>query len=154
MVRLDDDRAAGDVVVLVDVPLCHVDQVVVAHAAGRIGHARQAEVSAIGQEGGKQGRQVGRRAAGAQMGEAGGEPRGQRNILHDLGHANPWQHAVEASVLCSTAHNEERFLLGGAAHQRRHEHTRLGAAPVSKKRIGLNLAAIPSMGFASRSPLI
>ena len=50
--------------------------------------------------------------------------------------------------------NEERFLLGGAAHERCHERTGLGAAPVSKKRIGLNLAAIPPMGFASPSPLI
>ena len=45
-------------------------------------------------------------------------------------------------------------MLGGAAHERCHERTRLGAAPVSKKRIGLNLAAIPPMGFASLSPAV
>ena len=45
-------------------------------------------------------------------------------------------------------------MLGGAAHKRRHEHTRLGAASVSKKRIGLNLAAIPPMGLASLSPSV
>jgi len=97
MVRLDDDGAARGVIVLVDVPLRHVDQVMVAQATGRTGHARQAKVGAIGQEGGKQGRQVGGRVAGAQMGEAGGEPRGQRDILHNLGDAHPRQHAVEAS---------------------------------------------------------
>ncbi len=97
MVRLDNDGAAGSVVVFVNVPLRHVDQVVVAQAAGRIGHARQAKVGAVCQEGGKQGRQVGGRVVSAQVGEAGGKPRGLRNILYDLGHTNPWQHAIEAS---------------------------------------------------------
>jgi hypothetical protein len=48
-----------------------------------------------------------------------------------------------------TCDNEERFLLSGAAHEGCHEHTEVGAAPVSKKRIGLNRAVRSPMGFAS-----
>ena len=44
-------------------------------------------------------------------------------------------------------HNEERFLLSGAAHRRCRGRTAFGAAPVSKKRIGLNRAPRLPMGF-------
>jgi len=48
--------------------------------------------------------------------------------------------------------NEDRFLLSGTAHERCRERAVLGAAPVSTKRIGLNGAAKPPMGFAQRVP--
>ena len=67
-----------------------------------------------------------------------------------------WAHHPTRNLLRGVVveHKEERFLLTGAAPERCHERTRLGAAPVSKKRIGLNLAAIPPMGFASLSPAV
>jgi hypothetical protein len=47
----------------------------------------------------------------------------------------------------TTRDNEERFLLSGAAHRRCCGRTAFGAAPVSKKRIGLNRAPRLPMGF-------
>ena len=61
---------------------------------------------------------------------------------------------LRAAAATALNDNEERFLLGGAAHQRCPERTRLEAAPVSKKRIGLNRAPRLPMGFASFGPAI
>jgi hypothetical protein len=80
VVRLHDDGAAGRRVVLVNVPLRLVDQVMVAQAAGGVRHAGQADVGAVGQERREQGGQVRRLMAGAEVGEAGGEPGRLRDI--------------------------------------------------------------------------
>jgi hypothetical protein len=42
--------------------------------------------------------------------------------------------------------NEERFWLGGAAHGRGGGHEKVGTAPVSQKRVGLNRHAETAMG--------
>src|SRR5271170_7510136 len=45
--------------------------------------------------------------------------------------------------------NEERFLLSGAAHKRWHGRAAVGAAPVSKRRIGLNRGPATAMGIVA-----
>lgn len=87
--------ARGGVIVVADVPLRDVDQMVVAVAARGIRHAREAEIGAIGKNGREQCRLVGRRIAGAQMGEAVGEPGPGIDLGQNLGDPHPGQQAVE-----------------------------------------------------------
>jgi hypothetical protein len=46
---VDNGGACGDVVVVADVPLRHVDEMMIAEATRRIGHAREAEIGAVGE---------------------------------------------------------------------------------------------------------
>ena len=62
--------------------------------------------------------------------------------------------AAPNSVLCGAPHNAERFLLSGAAHGADAFGPMFGAAPVSKKRIGLDRAPELVMGIVWRSPSI
>ncbi len=56
------------------------------------------------------------------------------------------------SALCRARHNEERFWLGGAAHECRCWPSVMEAAPVSQKRVGLNRCPELAMGIvAARS---
>lgn len=61
---------------------------------------------------------------------------------------------VNRTLVRKLEDNEERVLLGGAAHERCHVRTGLGAAPVSKKRIGLNREPRWPRGGLRRSILI
>jgi hypothetical protein len=47
---------------------------------------------------------------------------------------------------CRTGRNEERFSLGGAAHERWDVSAKVQAAPVSEKRVGLNRSPRPGYG--------
>jgi transposase-like protein len=51
-----------------------------------------------------------------------------------------------------TLENVERFWLGGAAHKRRRERVKVGAAPVSQKRVGLKRPQRRSMGIVMEAP--
>ena len=44
---VDDGGARGDVIVVADVPLRHVDETMIAEAARGIGHARETEIGAV-----------------------------------------------------------------------------------------------------------
>jgi hypothetical protein len=56
------------------------------------------------------------------------------------------------SAVCDAPHNEERFWLGGAAHECRCRPSAMEAAPVSQKRVGLNRCPELAMGIvATRS---
>ena len=96
VVGVDDGGAGGDVVVVADVPLRDVDQMVVAEAARRVGHAGEAEIGAVGEDRRQQGRFVGCRVAGAQVGEAVGEAGPAVDVGQDLGDPHPRQQAVPA----------------------------------------------------------
>lgn len=74
----------------------HVDQVVVTEAVRRIGHAGEAEISAVREHRGQQGWLVCRRVAGAQMREAIGESGPGIDIAQDFGDAHPRQHPVQS----------------------------------------------------------
>jgi len=69
VVRVDDGGAGGDVVVVADVPLRHVDEVMVAEASRRVGHTGEAQIGAVGEHGRQQRRFVGGGNAGTQMQE-------------------------------------------------------------------------------------
>jgi hypothetical protein len=47
VVRVDDGGAGGDVVVVTDVPLRHVDEVMVTKTARCVGHAGEAQIGAV-----------------------------------------------------------------------------------------------------------
>ena len=49
VVRVDDGGTGGDVVVVADVPLRDVDEMMIAEAARRVGHAGEAEIGAVGE---------------------------------------------------------------------------------------------------------
>src|SRR3954469_5271592 len=70
VMNVDDGGSSGDVVVVADMPLRHVDQMMVAEAARCVGHASQAKVGAIGEDTCQKCRFVGSWIAAAQMGEA------------------------------------------------------------------------------------
>jgi hypothetical protein len=67
LVRVGDGGTGSDVIVVADVPLRHVDEVMVAKAARRVGHAGEAEIGAVGEHGCQQRRFVGGGIAGTQM---------------------------------------------------------------------------------------
>ena len=92
---VDDGGAGGDVVVVADVPLRHVDQMMVAEAARRVGHAGEAEIGAVGEHRRQQRRFVGGRIAGAQMREPVGESGPRIDIAQHLGDPHPRQHSVQ-----------------------------------------------------------
>jgi len=71
--RVDDGGAGGDVVAVADVPLRDVDEVMVAEAPRRVGHAGEAQIGAVGENRRQQRRFVGGGIAGAQMHEPVGE---------------------------------------------------------------------------------
>jgi hypothetical protein len=73
VVRVDDGSTGGDVIVIADVPLRHVDEVKIAEASRRIGHAGEAKIRAVGEHRRQQRRFVGGGIAGAQMHEPIGE---------------------------------------------------------------------------------
>jgi hypothetical protein len=52
-------------------------------------------------------------------------------------------------LIKNQTHNEERFWLGGAAHERGGWASVVRAAPVSQKRVGLNRRAETAMGIVS-----
>ena len=95
VVGVDDGGAGGDVVVVADVPLRHVDEMVVAEAARRIGHAGEAEIGAVGEHRRQQRRLVGGRIAGAQMREPVGKAGPRIDIAQHLGDPHPRQHPVQ-----------------------------------------------------------
>ena len=94
--RVDDRGAGGDIVVVADVPLRHVDQMEIAEAARRVGHAGEAEVGAVGENRRQQRRYIGGRIAGAQMGEPVGEAGPAVDVAQDLGDPHTRQHAVQS----------------------------------------------------------
>jgi hypothetical protein len=49
VVRVDDGGAGGDIVVVADVPLRHVDEMMVAETPRRVGHAGEAQIGAVGE---------------------------------------------------------------------------------------------------------
>ena len=61
-----------------------------------LGHARQAEIEAVGQEARHQDSRVGDPLAAAQMGEAVGEQRPARHLRQQVGDADARQHRIEA----------------------------------------------------------
>jgi hypothetical protein len=70
LVCIDDGGAGGNVVVVADVPLRHVDEVVIAEAARRIGHAGEAKIGAVGEHRRQQRPFVGGGIASAQVHES------------------------------------------------------------------------------------
>ncbi len=92
---VDDGGAGGDVVVVADVPLRHVDEMMIAEAARRIGHAGEAEIGAVGEHRRQQRRFVGGGIAGAQMHEPFGESGPSVDIAQNLGDPHPRQHSVQ-----------------------------------------------------------
>ncbi len=109
VMRVDDRGARGDVVVVVDVPLRDVDQVMVGQAVRGVGHARQTQVRAVGQDGSEQRRLVGGRVACAQMGEAVGEPCPGIDVSQDLGDAHARQQAFQARCKQARRLRRRRF---------------------------------------------
>ena len=95
MVRVDDGGTGGDVVVVADVPLRHVDEVMVAEASRRVGHSGEAQIGAVGEHRRQQRRFVGGGIAGAQMHEPVGESSPSVDIAQNLGDPRPGQHSVE-----------------------------------------------------------
>ena len=95
VVRVDDGGAGGDVVVVADVPLRHVDEMMVAEAARRVGHASEAQIGAVGEHRRQQRRFVGGGIAGAQMREPVGESGPSVDIAQNLGDPCPRQHSVQ-----------------------------------------------------------
>ena len=95
VVCLNDHGARGGIIVLVDVPLRLVDQMVVAQPACRVGHPRQTQIGAVGQDCREQGRHVGCWVAGAQVGEAVGKAGELGDVAHHLRHPHPWQYAIQ-----------------------------------------------------------
>ena len=131
VVRVDDGGPRGDVVVVADVPLRHIDQVVVADAVRRVGHAGETKIGAVREHRGQECRLVRCRVAGAQMREAIGEASPGIDVAQELGDAHPRQHAVEPDRQIA----------------RRFRHGRLHACDV--ERAVLDLDAVE---FAARGP--
>ncbi|MDJ0450752.1 hypothetical protein [Methylocystis sp. JR02] len=94
---IDDGSARRDIIVVADVPLRDVDEVMVGEAARRIRHAGEAEIRAIGEDGGQQRRPVGGRGAGAQMRETIGKLCPAVDITQNLGDPRPRQHPVQSN---------------------------------------------------------
>ena len=95
VVRVDDGGAGGDVVVVADVPLRHVDEVMVTETARCVGHAGEAQIGAVGKHRRQQRGFVGGGIAGAQMHESVGESGPPVDIAQDLGDPDPRQHSVQ-----------------------------------------------------------
>ena len=96
VMRVDDRGAGGDMVLVADVPLRHVDQVEIAEAARRVGHAGEAEVGAIGEDRCQERGDIGSRIAGPRMGEPVGEAGPAVDVAQDLGDPRARQHAVQS----------------------------------------------------------
>lgn len=95
MVRVDDGGTGGDIIVIANVPLGHIDQVVIAEATRGISHASQTKIGAIGQHRRQQGSFVGGRIAGAQMHELIREPGPGIDLAQNFGDPHSRQHAVQ-----------------------------------------------------------
>ena len=95
MMGVDDGGASGDIVVVADVPLRHVDQMVVAQTVRCVGHAGKTKIGAVRQDCGQQRRFVRRQIASTQMGEPIGIPGPAIDIAENLGDTHPWQHRVQ-----------------------------------------------------------
>jgi hypothetical protein len=65
--------------------LRHVDQVEIAKAARRVGHAGKTEVGAVGKDRCQESGDIGSRIAGPQMGEPVGEAGPAVDVAQDLG---------------------------------------------------------------------
>jgi hypothetical protein len=96
MMRVDDGGAGGDIVLVADVPLRQVDQMKVAEAARRVGHAGKAEVGAVGENRCQERWYIAGRIAGAQVGEPVGEAGPAVNVAQNLGDPHTRQHAVQS----------------------------------------------------------
>src|SRR5215472_507191 len=90
MMGVDDGGASGDIVVVADVPLRHVDQMVVAQTVRCVGHAGKTKIGAVRQDCGQQRRFVRRQIASTQMGEPIGIPGPAIDIAENLGDTHPW----------------------------------------------------------------
>ena len=135
VVGVDDGGAGGDVVVVADVPLRDVDQVMVAETARGIGHARQAEIGAVGENRREQGRLVGCRVAGAQVREVVGEAGPGIDIGQNLGDAHPRQHAVQPVRQAARGLRDDRLGCGRCrACPPRSRHRRVRRARRGRRR--------------------
>ncbi len=69
VVRADNGGARSDAVVIADVPLRHVDEMVIAEAQGGVGHADEAEIDTVDEYRRQRHRFVAGGIAGAQINE-------------------------------------------------------------------------------------
>jgi len=81
---------------LADVPVRRPSQFTQAGNAARLGHPGQSEIESFSKQPGHEDAAVSRRLAGAQMGEAVGELGPARHLGEQVGHADAWQHGIEA----------------------------------------------------------
>jgi len=95
VVDIDDGGAGGDIIFGADMPLRHVEEVMVGEAARRVGHAGETEVGAVGEDSGQQRRSVGGRVAGAHVRETVAELGPAVQVAQNLGDPRARQHAVE-----------------------------------------------------------
>ena len=81
-------------------PFCDPQQLGMGGDIGAAGHAREAEIGGVGEQGGHQGVAVVRRRARAQMPEAIGEARPAMDFREEFGDAQARQHGVEPTRDC------------------------------------------------------
>ncbi len=100
--RVDNSGAGGDVVVVVDVPLRHVDEVMVAKAARPIGHEGEAQIGAVGEHRRQQGRFVASGIPGSQMHESVRESGPSIDIAQNFGGPCVWQPSIQSKseIVC------------------------------------------------------
>nr|BAM13942.1 hypothetical protein [Pseudomonas sp. K-62] len=95
LLPVDEAAERQPVGFLADMPVRRPGELAEAGDAAGLGHARQAEVQAVGQHAGQDRAGVGRRHAGLQVGEAVREPRPVRDLRQEVGDADTRQHGVE-----------------------------------------------------------
>ena len=100
LLMIDQAPQREGIGLVADMPVGDPGELAEAGDRAGLGHARQTEIEAVGQEARHQDLRVGDRLAAAQMGEAVGEQRPARHLRQQVGDADARQHRVKAGGEC------------------------------------------------------